>query len=98
MSTGSYCPLGTRESQQSRCPGGTFSGDTALSAVGGCTTCTAGFYCPVGSVIPLPCPPGTVNPSTGKQYIYDWILPTAGTRATTWGNPNAAGDACTAGY
>lgn len=66
--------------------------------VGGCTTCDAGHYCPVGSIFPLPCPPGTVKPSTGGSSVYDCALPAAGTQATTWGNSNAAGDACKAGH
>jgi hypothetical protein len=95
---GSYCPTGTEDPLQSLCPGGTFSGDSPISSSGACSPCPAGFYCPVGSAYPTPCPPGTVNPSTNKQYIYECILPTAGTQATTWGNSNADGDACTAGH
>ena len=95
---GSYCILGTGDPLQSLCPGGTFSGDTALSASSQCSACTAGHYCPVGSIQEIPCPPGTINPNTNKQYISDCLLPAAGTQATTWGNPNSAGSACKAGH
>ena len=81
-----------------RCPGGTYSGDNPLSTAAGCTTCPAGHYCPIGSVSPIPCPPGTISSTTGKQYIYDCATPTGGTLATTWGNSAAAGSGCTQGH
>jgi len=95
---GSYCVSGTGDPLQSLCPGGTYSGDVARSASNECIICEAGHFCPVGSIIPTPCPPGTINPSTGKQYISECVLPAAGSQATTWGNSDATGAACTAGH
>jgi len=95
---GSYCVAGTADPLQSKCPGGTYSGDVAIGSSAACTACPKGHYCPVGSVYPIPCPPGTVNPNLNKAYIYDCILPLAGSKATTWGNQNAAGDPCLAGH
>lgn len=40
---GHYCPQQTSEPQ--KCPRGTFSNDTKLTAVGECTNCTQGYYC-----------------------------------------------------
>jgi len=95
---GSYCLAGTGDPLQSRCPGGTYSGDVARAASSECIACPAGFYCPVGSIHAIPCPPGTINSATNKQYIYDCLLPAAGTQATTWGNSAASGTACLAGH
>jgi len=100
---GSYCPSGTGDPLQSLCPGGTYSGDTnaggsGLTATGDCITCDVGHYCPVGSIFPLPCPPGTINSATNKEYLSDCVLPAAGTQATTWRNSNTAGDPCTEGH
>jgi hypothetical protein len=81
-----------------RCPGGTYSGDSTVATAAGCTACPAGYYCPIGSITPVPCPPGTLNPSTNKQYIFDCVTPAAGTQATIWGNSAASGDPCTAGH
>lgn len=90
-----YC---TNTPEASRCPPGTYSGDNPISSSGGCTACPAGFYCPIGAIVPVPCPPGTVQPSTNMIYIYDCLAPTAGTQATIWANSNSDGDACTAGH
>ena len=50
------------------------------------------------TITSYPFPSEKVNASTGKQYIYDWVLPTAETRVTTWGNLNATGNICTMCY
>ena len=50
------------------------------------------------TITPIASPSEKVNASTGKQYIYDWVLPTAGTRIITWGNLNTTEDICTADY
>lgn len=36
-----------------------------------CLKCPAGFYCPEGTNGPVPCPPGTFNPSDGQEEQVD---------------------------
>jgi hypothetical protein len=95
---GSYWAAGTGEPEKTKCPDGTYSGDAAIKAVGEWTPWPAGFYCPRGSAYQIPCPPGTVNPNQNAKSIFECSVPTAGKRATIWGNSNADGDPCLEGH
>ncbi|CDW74382.1 cast multi-domain protein [Stylonychia lemnae] len=67
------CPKGTyrainRGSEPkdcSICPSGSYCDDTAMFQP---KTCPVGFYCPIGTVVPEPCPEGTYG---GQQGLTD---------------------------
>lgn len=40
--------------------------------------CPAGFYCPISTTYPIPCPPGTINPMAGKGGPDDCLPTPAG--------------------
>lgn len=42
---GSFCPLGTRYSNQYLCPPGTYSNVSGIENVDNCTLCPPGHYC-----------------------------------------------------
>lgn len=74
---GYACPSGTSNSTKYPCPAGKYSLAAASSCTpcaagrygaswamttANCTgVCGVGYYCPVGSSVPLPCPPGTYS-------------------------------------
>ncbi len=68
--TQASCPIGTyrsltRGSQPSHCsicPSGSFCNQPAMSQP---TTCPAGYYCPLGTINPEPCPEGTYSGNVG---------------------------------
>lgn len=63
---GNICPnTGMKDTQQVPCPGGSYQ---TLAGQTSCTTCPAGAYCPVGSAVPMLCPPGTYNDVTGSEF------------------------------
>jgi hypothetical protein len=56
------------------CPAGKLCSDSSyLDADNGevqlTSTCPAGYYCPTGTVIPLPCPPGTFSAIAGGTSV-----------------------------
>lgn len=58
--------------------------------------CPEGFYCPVGTVTPQSCPPGTFNPSTGRQAVGECTNCTGGQYCLDY-NMTAAGPQCSQG-
>lgn len=68
--SGYYCPVNTEAYTSFPCPAGTYSGAvTGLESVGDCLPCEPGHYCPVASILPTACDPGTWNPFTGGSII-----------------------------
>ena len=74
---GSYC--NERSATPIPCPGGTYNNQTGRSSVGECLEVSVGFWAPLGSAVPEPCPPSgfycpgaaadTVNSSPGSKPI-----------------------------
>ena len=58
--------------------------------------CPVGHYCPLGSVTPQACPPGTYNSATRRQDVADCANCTGGRYCPYW-NMTSAGDLCDAG-
>ena len=56
-----------------------------------------GHYCPLGSVTPQACPPGTYNSATRRQDIVDCVNCTGGNYCPEW-NMTLPGPPCDAGY
>lgn len=58
----------------------TYVGETCASIINGTLNdiCPPGHYCPIGSVAPIQCPPGTNSSSLGLQEISDCPLCTRG--------------------
>ena len=61
---GSYCEVAA--AAVSLCQVGTYSSAPGLSSSSECMTCPAGSSCLVGSVKPIPCRPGSVQPLAGQ--------------------------------
>lgn len=59
---GHFCLLGSSSSTQEPCPAGTYLDEVGGSSVDSCKNCTAGGYCPRGSVEPEGCPAGHYCP------------------------------------
>lgn len=98
------------------CPGGTFlvgtthgTMDCVVCAAGnqcpmadplGTTTCSAGYFCPIGTFFPFPCMGGTYLSSTGKSAQSDCTQCTAGNycpNASAAVKPCLNGNYCPAG-
>jgi hypothetical protein len=61
-------------------------------------TCTIGNYCPNGTTTPQQCPPGSYNPSTGRQTESQCLNCTGGYYCGTYGMTSVPnGNRCTAG-
>ncbi|XP_042328221.1 uncharacterized protein LOC121933064 [Sceloporus undulatus] len=95
------------------CPGGTFCQGEGLTSVSGmCHSgyyceilssrpdqkiCPPGFYCPEGTGLPVPCPPGSINPHIGKWDAADCKLCPAGYFCSGLGKAASEGT-CSSGY
>lgn len=66
---GHFCPPGSRDRHEHRCPSGTYNPRTGASDVGDCLECQRGHYCPEASTSPyeLPCPAGTYGDALGLK-------------------------------
>lgn len=62
---GYYCPIGSTVGTQNACPAGTFSNSTGLYASTQCSSCLAGFFCPLASTSMSSCSAGTYSPNNG---------------------------------
>lgn len=51
-------------------------------------TCPAGFYCPVGTADPVPCPVGTFLAVTGQDDVTDCLMCPPGTFCDMPGQTN----------
>ena len=72
-STGSYCIEGTEFPDQNPCIAGTYTDSTSLINPSGCTACTAGYYCKIGTTSGrrVLCPRGYYClASTGYSHAY----------------------------
>lgn len=58
--------------------------------------CPEGSYCPSGSSVPQSCPPGTFNPTAGRQDVSECVNCTAGLYCPDY-NMTAAGPPCQEG-
>lgn len=64
------CPAGTyadKINSCTPCPAGTFNIIFAQTSINNCLKCSLGFYCPIGSPIPTPCPNNFYCPDTTQQ-------------------------------
>ncbi len=59
--------------------------------------CPTGHYCPVGTVTPQGCPPGTYNSATRRQALSDCQNCTAGYYCPEW-NQTYIGSQCQQGH
>ena len=88
---GYYCLNGTQFATQYQCPNGSFSNQTLLQDVGGCSACPAGYFC---SGEALTAPTGLCSPG----YYCSGSLPTASPANTSdLGGPCPAGFYCPEG-
>lgn len=101
---GAYCPSGI--TQEIKCPPGTYNdleGQSTVcfkcplgkvcQGVGMISpdNCQPGHYCPLGSIRPVPCPPGTLNIITSGASLTDCSPCPAGKYCETWGLSNYTG-------
>lgn len=61
---GHYCTQGVAH----MCPEGTYGNETRLTTPKCTDYCTAGYYCPPGTVVPIICPLGSYCPDGKKKY------------------------------
>jgi hypothetical protein len=64
---GHYCPAGTRRSDNTRCPAGTYSPAYGAKTLSDCLPCTRGHFCEEATVQPATCPVGTFNEEGAYQ-------------------------------
>ncbi|OQS02383.1 hypothetical protein THRCLA_21431 [Thraustotheca clavata] len=83
---GSVNPFGQTTSQLVN---GTLSANASL--------CTAGYYCPTGTYIPIPCPVGTYLPALGGQTMSSCLLCPPGKYCNSTGATVPSGS-CSPGY
>eukprot|EP00767_Chilomastix_cuspidata_P000870 gnl/Chilomastix_cuspidata/1248.p1 GENE.gnl/Chilomastix_cuspidata/1248~~gnl/Chilomastix_cuspidata/1248.p1 ORF type:complete len:6697 (-),score=752.02 gnl/Chilomastix_cuspidata/1248:22-17397(-) len=96
---GFYCPSGTLRWDDNPVPAGSYidgEGCIALGDLGCDEICPVGNYCPRGSSYPIPCPPGTYNPSTGS-FDVSACLPCPAGKSCPQHGMSSTND-CTAGH
>ena len=96
--TGHYCnyvaSIGFGGIGKIPCPAGTYRDTEGAKSMSECTKCTAGNYCPEGTITPIICPKGHICPE-GSKYAFDYPCP-SGTYKNTEGGSGVCHD-CTIG-
>lgn len=95
---GYYCGAGSTPSSMQACPAGTFCSGAVETrpVVGSERLCTAGYYCPEGTVAPQACPPGTYSSATTATALSDCQQCTTGYYCLEGASGTTA--ACNAGH
>ncbi|XP_062603182.1 uncharacterized protein LOC134264959 [Saccostrea cucullata] len=100
-SGGMYCDQDGLSQPVGNCQAGYYCTSGANSSTptqdANANICPEGFYCPVGTVTSQSCPPGTFNPSTGRQAVGECTNCTGGYYCPDY-NMTAAGPQCSQGY
>ncbi|KAK2153848.1 hypothetical protein LSH36_283g03001 [Paralvinella palmiformis] len=98
---GMYCDVQGLANPQGPCNPGYYCVSGATSSTPGqgdmADICPPGSFCPSGTVTPTSCPPGTYNPSTGRQTLDECTNCTGGYYCPNY-NMTAPGPQCEAGY
>lgn len=86
---GMYCSQTGLDAPEGPCDAGYFctSGSNSKTPSMGSNAdiCTIGNYCPQGTTTPQECPPGTYNPSTGRQSVDECLNCTGGRYCPDYG-------------
>jgi hypothetical protein len=94
---GFYCPASTQSPEQFACPEGTYRSSTGATALGDCSTCSTGKYCPVAATQEYSCPYGTYRGTTGAGKLTECLSCTGGYYCDTSGGTTTP-TSCGAGY